>query len=816
MSLSRVFVTKITLCSLTCLWISGQANAQIATDNTLPNPTTVETLDNRNFTITDGTPQGNNLFHSFSTFSIPKGGSAEFIHAPNIDTIFSRVTGGTISQIDGILSTQGMASFFLINPNGIIFGPNAILNVGGSFIASTAESILFADGTQFSTNLAPINPLLTVSVPVGLQFGIQVQPIRVDRSSLVVSGGNTLGLLGGDIEIEGPPRVLIGIGSLSTSEEGGGSVTLGSVGNNSTVQLQEIGKIWNFNFDNVANFQDIHLSNNTIISLVNTDVQLTGRQITLSNGSQVGTNTVNELPAGQITVNASESVEVVGFGVVNESDILRSNINTITITGTGQGGNITINTKTLWVREGGAISTQSGFPFEPIGGGRAGDITINATESVEITDFSPETGASTLTVETNTGENAGNLTINTARLMIEDGSQISARTTGEGEGGMIDINAGESIEISGVGLDFTTENTQSLVPSRIIATSEGTGDAGSINLQTAQLNLSNQGQITASSFNSGDGGNINITAQNLSLDSQARIIATSEGIGNAGNLTLNIGALTLQNQSAISVNSSGLGDAGNLNISADTIFLDQQSQLSAASNSGEGGNINLVASDFILLRRNSSISTQAGTEGGGGNGGNITLTTPFLATVATENNDIIANAFTGDGGNINITAVAIFGFEPTDILTPLSDIVASSEFGTSGVIAINRLELDPRSALNRLPTRVTDPENLVVQQCGMGGEFTRGEFVITQRGGLPLDPLVAIETNQGLADLSIPASEMRQFPDQTFFEPLNLSPQSSPLVEANGWQQNERGQIILTHRSETDGNVSPFNQPRCQ
>ncbi|MBE9018858.1 filamentous hemagglutinin N-terminal domain-containing protein, partial [Chroococcidiopsidales cyanobacterium LEGE 13417] len=118
-------------------------------------------------TISGGATRGSNLFHSFEQFSIPNGRAALFDNGANIQNILTRVTGGSRSEIDGILAARGTANLFLLNPNGIIFGQNARLIVGGSFIATTANSINFADGTQFSATPGTGTPLLTVSVPLG-------------------------------------------------------------------------------------------------------------------------------------------------------------------------------------------------------------------------------------------------------------------------------------------------------------------------------------------------------------------------------------------------------------------------------------------------------------------------------------------------------------------------------------------------------------------------------------------------------------------------------------------------------------------------
>ena len=196
-NLSLIF--SLGCCTLAQAIALNSASAQVTPDNTTD---TNVNADGNDFTIQNGDRAGSNLFHSFRDFNVPNGGSAFFDNADDIVNIFSRVTGGNISNIDGLIKTND-ASLFLINPAGIIFGAGARLDLGGgSFYGSSADSILFEDG-EFSATDLENPPLLTVNAPIGLSFRDNPGDI-LNRSvandvGLEVTEAANISLIGGDI-----------------------------------------------------------------------------------------------------------------------------------------------------------------------------------------------------------------------------------------------------------------------------------------------------------------------------------------------------------------------------------------------------------------------------------------------------------------------------------------------------------------------------------------------------------------------------------------------------------------------------------------
>jgi filamentous hemagglutinin family protein len=250
--------------------------------------------------IDGGAVRGSNLFHSFQQFNINLGQRVYFSNPNGITNIFSRVTGGNASNIDGTLGVLGNANLFFLNSNEIIFGSNARLDIGGSFIASTASSIKFNDGIEFSATNPQASPLLTMSVPTGLQFDNTAASIvtrsQADNVGLQVPTGKTLALVGGNLGITG---------GFLTAERG--RIELGSVAPTSLVTLSPIPQGWMLGYQGVNNFQDIKLSQLAFVDTTDRttnngggDIQVRGRQLSILEGAAIQSTTLGALPGGNI------------------------------------------------------------------------------------------------------------------------------------------------------------------------------------------------------------------------------------------------------------------------------------------------------------------------------------------------------------------------------------------------------------------------------------------------------------------------------------------------------------------------------------
>ncbi|MDX2228186.1 MAG: filamentous hemagglutinin N-terminal domain-containing protein [Leptolyngbyaceae cyanobacterium bins.349] len=190
------------LASFAILGVASPVRSQVVPDATLGsgNNSTVNVNGIRT-DVNGGLRRGASLFHSFERFGIPTNFQVYFANPTGIRNIFSRVTGRDISNIDGLLGVAGTANLFFMNPNGIIFGPNARLDVSGSFFATTANTIEFPDNQKFSATGDRAVPLVEVNIPIGLQFGANPPAMLTNRG--VLAAGQDLTLAAGNLDLQG-------------------------------------------------------------------------------------------------------------------------------------------------------------------------------------------------------------------------------------------------------------------------------------------------------------------------------------------------------------------------------------------------------------------------------------------------------------------------------------------------------------------------------------------------------------------------------------------------------------------------------------
>ncbi len=471
----------------------------------------------------------------------------------------------------------------------------------------------------------------------------------------------------------------------------------------------------------------------------------------------------------------------------------------------GQGGDIRISAKSL------SLSNNALLLASTFGQGNAGSIIIDTTDAVFL-DGNRSRALSTLE---KTGEGrGGDIRITTRALSLTNGAQLASSSDGNGNAGNIIINAQQTVSLSGDDtVAFSTLDD------------DGKGRGGDINITTASLSLTNGAQLAASTFGKGNAGNVNIDAQDTvtfagvgrnGLFSGAFSSVEPGAVGDGGNINLTTGSLSL-NSGFLSASSSGEGKAGNVKVEADSIRLDGGG-IASLTTSGDGGDIVVSAKDIFLLRRESLISTTAGIAQAGGNGGNITINTPFLVAVPNENSNITANAFNGSGGKVTINTTGIFGMTVlsredlvrllgTNDLTELdlqklpSSITAISQTSPTlnGQVIINSPDTDPSRGLTQLPSNLVDASQQIAQGCTPRRGKNASSFIATGRGGLPQspnEPLRGRAVITGWVDLPAQATAIA---DKSSIASMTKS--TDRIVEAQGWIVDGNGNIMLVAQS---------------
>ncbi|MBE9011079.1 filamentous hemagglutinin N-terminal domain-containing protein [Pseudanabaenaceae cyanobacterium LEGE 13415] len=671
---------------LSTIALSSVSIAQVVPDTTFSSEQSTVTSETVRGLPSDlirgGAIRGINLFHSFSSFNIPEGRGAYFANPDAIRNIFARVTGER-SQIFGRLGVLGDANLFLINPNGVVFEQNSSLDVGGSFVVTTADAIQFGDRGSFSAT-APGSPtsVLTVDpsafvfnrVPTGAIVNRSISSSATSPiSGLQVRDGKNLLFVGGNIEFDR--------GIVATA---GGRIELAGLAGAGVIGLDPELRL------NVPSNQEranLSLSNDAQVAAIGTDlgrgeIIVNAHQLTATGGGRIFVlrNTSGE--SGNLVVNAA-TLELSGYGNL-PSGIFQGVFPGVH----GLGGTLIVNAQQIRIMNGAAIfSTNAGSGEGANLQIRADSIDLSGTVDPLNNRFSSGLGSTT----TATG-NAGSVSVSTRTLRIFNGATLSTSSRGSGQGGNLQIRA-KAIELVGDGTSLgslayaegnagnvalLTENL-SIRDGAFIATSTyGGGRGGTLQVEANEIDIVGRtSDDVFSSFlgslsfpNAGDAGNVSIVARNLSIRNGAAVTTSSRSSGNGGLLQIKADSITLigvskeERSSLMGSLAFSKGNAGNVTVSVGTLNIRDRARLTTTTDgTGRGGDLQVEAGE-INLSEGASLESLADAEG---NAGNMSVTAKILnirsgAFVATSSRR------TGNGGNLQVRAdsITLTGRSPDD------------------------------------------------------------------------------------------------------------------------------------------------------
>jgi filamentous hemagglutinin family protein len=693
------------------------------------------------------------------------------------------VDAGTLTLTNGssITTASGLVPFFLGGP-------------GGNVTVTAKESISISDANsriRTSTDSSGIGGKVIISAPsasLALANGGQVAStssragaggdIAIDvRSLSIASGGNITSLTGnaagGNIAVHVTDSATIsGTGNSIFSRGIAGASSLPPAG---SISL-DTGKL---TLSGGARIQSGDLGARSGPVTVNaTD------SIVISGTGGISSQAFSENAA---TVAISAPTLTIDQGFVSTSTV-----------GGGNAGPVNVGTPdrpvgTLTLVNGGQITSSS----EGTSPGNGGNLTVYATGPVSISGRSP-TGlpvspfsqdassglfsvASRNTTAVNRG-NAGQISVTSPTLTISDGGKISVATPGLGSAGSILLNANNfnltggsqvvsSTSGAGQGGSVAANATESALISGqgtgLFSTASGTGKAGQISVSTPTLTMGDGGTVSVATSGSGDAGNIELNVSNFTQTVGARVDSSTLGTGRGGDLTVTANSVSISGSgSGLFSTASSTGAGGNITVQAPQVQILDGATVSANSTgtaTATAGNVNIVTSDLTM--QNGSVTTESTLADGGnisitttgslvhltdsqittsvqsgvGSGGNIIIDSDHIIL---DNSQILANAFGGPGGNIDITADVFLVNSGRMFPTSLTGIVdASSALSTPGTVNIEATFTNVVGTFTQLPSTPLQATELLRASCT--ARFSGGKassLVLGGRDGLPLQP----------------------------------------------------------------------------
>ncbi len=698
-----------------------------------------------------GRQVGGNLFHSFGQFGLTSAETATFSGPPTVTNVIGRVTGGSASSIDGaIKSSIAGANLYLINPSGIVFGPNATINVSGSFHASSADYLRMSDGAKFqATN--PDGSTLSAAPPAAFGF-LNATPgtITVSGSGLQVPDGQTIGLVGGPVTInQGGPAQL---GAFLVAPSGTVHVTSAAGAGEVPVDPTNTSAL------TVANFGSVRIAGNSTLDISNQankgsggSIFVRGGTVTIDSGGGLEASNFGAGPGGRISVFADSQIALSNGARIHAFALAAGRGGDISLA-TGPGGNITATGGTgsltlvdvgsapsgpraaLPTGGSGRLTVSTGrltlsnnviFGSEVQGSGPTGPLSISAGSividgSATGSSAAALTGIRSLSLAPGSA-NAADIMINTGTLTILANGEIVSNTRGAGNAGQVSVNVGGSLVIDATSALFSTGIGSVVSPS-------AAGSAGAMTINAGSLSvIGNTSPLSTLSFA------IDPSAPNPAPTAFAGLSAQTLGAGTGGTINLAVsGDINLSGTGPqITARSAGTGDAGAILVSAMNLQMTGGAAISTEAILANGGNIGLTIGNFMHLV-DSQVTTSV--KANRGNGGNIAIASNLLVL---DRSQIIAQAVLGHGGNITIVA--------SNFLPSADSLVsASSLLGISGTIDIVGPRVDLNGSLVVLSSELRSAAAIFRDSCAARGNRPRSSLTQAGRGGLPQDPDAAL------------------------------------------------------------------------
>jgi filamentous hemagglutinin family protein len=699
-SLSRSLL--LVFCALVSLWLAAvplPARGAVTLDGTLGPAGSLRGPD-YDIRADLGRQLGGNLFHSFGEFNLLAGESATFSGPDSVENIIARVTGGHESVIDGLLrSTIPGANLFFLNPAGVMFGPQASLDLQGSFHLSTADYLGLGAHGRFGA-LHPEASELTADPPAAFGF-LSDNPAGISLNSsgsleaangLTVRGGQTISVVGGAIEI-GASALPSADGSLMATRimAPGGRINLVSVASPGELPLDTmetsgfsrlgdvtmVGHAWQGApsqldasspgggeiFIRAGQFvlDGSRLLANTLGTGDGQGIDIGVQGLELNGGSSISAHTVGPGRGGPINIRAAETVSIVDDGGIYAS-----------VFASGDGGSIAIQTSELALGDSAAISAI----VDPGASGKGGGIAICAADTVSIA------GGSGIYASTKGSGAGGSILIDTAALSLADYGSIEAKVIGEqgrGNGGSITLRAKDlsiadtayittavEAEAGGKGGDISIQNADTVTIAGmggIYATTQGAGDGGSIRLDSATLSLADYGTIEARAGGSGNGGSITIHAQDLAIVDSALISASLDDgtSGHGGDVAIDgADTVTISGEGGIYASAFGSGYGGSIRVDAAALSLTDYGSIETSvggSGTGKGGSIAIRTKELTLS--DTAYLSASVEDGAAGHGGDITIQGADTVGISGEGGIYASTYGSGDGGSIRLDTAAL-------------------------------------------------------------------------------------------------------------------------------------------------------------